>query len=526
MKKINEKGQILIFVSLGFVLLGLFTGLAVDLTRGYLLKARLHRAVDAAAIAAAKILKGQTALEPQATAAACDAAMINGLSCSAPGANILVNFVDKAVPGGANMRFVQITGQASISTTMLRLLSFIGAGDFSTLNVTAFAEAGPERPVDLILALDRSGSMGQSDGTGTQKLVALKISVSEFLNNNFTANDQVGMVSFATRGCGNASGGDSTVDGPCMPDQPLAAVTSGYLTTLVTAVNGMDAAGGTNTMEALRTAGIQINDTFSDPSRATSRKVVLLITDGQPTFMRRSDTGECNTNPASGGGLPPGGPFLNGCLHGVPLWKSPSVWSPTEWPGMFRVSLTAPNSFPCSTRIPPFNFGPSDPELPCGPNTDATVRHYRDVIGATRLSAMQRANTVRGYGPDKVAIFVIAIGKDTSMTDPQSSLDANALCLLARIANDPNSISNCGSVFTTALDGDLHSELKCAMLVSSCINSPGPPSTACFSDPSSCINSSQQQGRVFTVNMAGDVTQQLRDIFGEVAALLKLRLTI
>jgi hypothetical protein len=33
-------------------------------------------------------------------------------------------------------------------------------------------------------------------------------------------------------------------------------------------------------------------------------------------------------------------------------------------------------------------------------------------------------------------------------------------------------------------------------------------------------------GKLFTVDLNGDVTAQLQDIFGQIAAILKLRLTI
>ena len=52
-KKLNEKGQVIIFTTLGFVVLGFFVGMATDGGRGFLLKSELTRTVDAAAIAAA-----------------------------------------------------------------------------------------------------------------------------------------------------------------------------------------------------------------------------------------------------------------------------------------------------------------------------------------------------------------------------------------------------------------------------------------------------------------------------------------
>jgi hypothetical protein len=126
---------------------------------------------------------------------------------------------------------------------------------------------------------------------------------------------------------------------------------------------------------------------------------------------------------------------------------------------------------------------------------------------------MFEANKIRNYGLNggkDVVIFAIAIGKDTYATDPQSSLDANAKCMLARITNDPNSISNCNNIFTTTVDGDTHADLI--------------ENWPCGSGP--CIDSTQEKGKVFTVDVNGNVQTQLQAIFAEVAAILKLRLTI
>jgi hypothetical protein len=128
---------------------------------------------------------------------------------------------------------------------------------------------------------------------------------------------------------------------------------------------------------------------------------------------------------------------------------------------------------------------------------------------------MFEANTIRNYGfagGKDVVVFVIAIGQDLGpgTSNPQSSLDENAKCMLARIANDPGTIGMCNSRYTTTADGDTHADLT--------------QNWPCATGP--CTDSSQQQGRVFTVDVSGNVTAQLNDVFNTVAALLKLRLTI
>ena len=87
MRKLNQKGSVLIFLTLAFALLGTFIGFAVDFGRAYLQKARVSRLVDGAALAAAKVLKGQASYEDVATRAACDSMEMNGAKVAMVGGN-------------------------------------------------------------------------------------------------------------------------------------------------------------------------------------------------------------------------------------------------------------------------------------------------------------------------------------------------------------------------------------------------------------------------------------------------------
>jgi hypothetical protein len=395
------------------------------------------------------------------------------------------------------MEFIQITGRAAVPTTFGRLLSLVASGNYEAVGVTAFAEAGPERPVDLILVLDRSASMDTTDGTGTKKIDALKIAVNRFLDSGFTSDDRMGMVSFAWRGCGDASGDDSTVNGNCTLDKALGT----SINNLKTAVNGLcegSSCGGTNTMEALRTAGDAINAVFSDSTRATSRKAIVLVTDGQPTYIRRFNDAQCKQNPFNGATLPSpgngnsgGGPFTNGCVQGVNS-----------------------NTFTYLRRRP-LTLGGVSIDAPSAQNN---AQLYKDTIRSTRdtiRGALFEANKIRNYGLSggkDVIVFAIAIGNDLgpSTSDPQASMDENAKCLLARIANDSGTVSTCSSVYTTTADGDTHLDLK--------------ENWPCGTGP--CVDSTQQQGKVYVVSVSGSVVTGLDSAFKEIAALLKLRLTI
>ena len=533
MRKLNQRGSFLVFLTLGFALLGTFIGFAVDFGRAYLEKARVSRLIDGAALAAAKVLKGQVAFEPAATRAACDSMLMNGAQVAWTGGNTCsttsgapitatISFFDMPVAGGPDLRAVRIIGTEPVPTTFLRFLGWMAPGDYSTINVVAQAEAGPERPIDLMLVLDRSGSMDATDGTGTMRIASLKSAVNSFLglSNLFSANDRIGMTSFAWRGCGNSSGVDSTA-ATCAPDAALDFATSSYISTLqskVTALSTNSGNGGTNTMEGVRTARPPLAAAFTDPTRATTRKAVLLVTDGQPTFMRRDSASECEHNPILPGNILPApgntGGVSGGCIHGVPSWTSSSSQQYMRRKDFSNLSAAG--------RIP-------------GSGNNAAL--YREVIRCTRSitgcvtnGAMHEANQIRncGYGNSAcaaggahdVVFFAIAIGQP-SASQPQGSLDANAKCMLARMANATDIVTLstgvvetmttvCNGVFTTTVDGDTHADLL--------------QSWPCGTGP--CIDTTQEKGKVFIVDDSGNVTQQLTAVFNEIAAILKLRLVL
>jgi Flp pilus assembly protein TadG len=512
MRRLNQKGSIIIFVTLSFALLGTFVGFAVDFGRAYLEKARISKLVDAAALAAAKALKGQTGFEDEATKAACDSMLMNGApvemtgtgACAAVAGTPMtftVNFFDAPVAGGPPIRHVAVTGTEPMPTTFLRFLGWMTPGDFSTLNVAATAQAAPERPVDLMLVLDRSGSMSVQN-----KFQDMKTAVNAFLDQNFTGNDRIGMISFSNRGCGTSSGGEFTGN-ICVPDVPLTDATSANITMLKNRVNGLDISNLTNTMEALRTARGPMSAVFDDPNRALTRKAVLLVTDGKPTVMRRDNDPQCkrdpqNNNTVSGWNS---GTFSSGCLQ-----------SATSTSGSSASRLT----------------------LASGSQTNVSSSTlFRHVIACTRSlsscnagtnGAMYEANFLRNCGSNNSSctaggahdVIVFAIGIGALSSTPNASFDKNAKCLLARVAN-ANDILNtgtgaldnitnvCSSQLTTG-DGDTYADLQ--------------DSWPCGGGP--CIDTSQEKGKVYIVDTNGNVPAQLQQVFAEIAALLKLRLTL
>ena len=533
MRKLNQKGSFIVFLTLGFALLGTFIGFAVDFGRSYLEKARIARLIDGAALAAAKVLKGQTALESAATRAACDSMLMNGAQvamtsnttcATTSGAPVTatISFFDLPVSGGPPLRAVRIVGSEPVPTTFLRFLGWMIPGDYSKINVVAQAEAGPERPVDLMLVLDRSGSMTSADGTGTTKIASLKTAVNGFLglSNQFSATDRIGITSFAYRGSGNG-GTDSTAT-TCAPDAALDFATSSYISTLQGKVAALNASGGTNTMEGLQTARAPLAAAFADPTRSTTRKAVLLVTDGQPTWMRRNSATACQQNAINPGNTLPvpgntGGPS-GGCLFGVNTWDSSQK---RDWMVRWPVNMSG-----SQLRVP----NPAQGSVGAALYRDI-IRCTRSLTGCVTNGAMYEANQIRncGFGNSActaggahdIVFFAIAIGQDTHTSSPQNSLDANAKCMLARMSNATDIVNAatgvtetlttvCNAKFTTTVDGDTHNDLIEAW--------------PCATGP--CIDATQEKGKVYIVDVTGNVTDQLNLIFQEIASILKLRLVL
>jgi hypothetical protein len=518
MRKLNQRGSFIIWLTLGMALLGTFMGFALDFGRAYLEKARMARLVDAASLAAAKVLKGQPGFQNDATAAACDSMTMNGAPVVMSGATTCaakqgapmtasVEFFDLPVPGGPPVKAVRVTGTEPVPTTFLRFLGWMVPGDFSKINVVARAEAGPERPVDLMLVLDRSGSMGERDqgGSGRRKIDSLKCAMTGqgcagdgFLGENFTQDDHVGMTAFGKRGCGTGGSNEFTGN-TCVPDKVLGS----SISSIISAINALDLSGTTNTMEGLRTGKTQIANAVADPSRAATRKVVLLVTDGQPTALRLDSIAACQKDPLTGSPL--GGPAWtdgSGCY----FVKIGDSTSPGVSQGLDRYRLNTN----CERR-----FGASSIDSNgCGKTTSGTGSPnslYLHQMQAARNAAREEARQIKELGEKSVVIFTIAIGPQTH-PDATARLDANARCLLAAITNDKDMIEDpstnqqlgsCNAVYTTP-DQDPHSDLRGA----------GKPA----------FNPDHEKGKVFIVDLNGDVQTQLQVIFNEIAAILKLRL--
>ena len=280
-KKLNEKGQVIIFTTLGFVVLGFFVGMATDGGRGFLLKSELTRTVDAAAIAAASRITtgGLTA----ATNAACDAARMNGgVDC----ANLDVTQVTVNDAAGNPKDAVQVTGTASTPTIFIRLGNLMGCGNCDVINVQATAVAATGGLVDLAINLDNTGSMAGA------KIANAKIGANALVNallpTSGSSTTLVSMVPF--QGCYHTDPGSPSGSSGCVDSNDYPA-SGGMIVPLVNDAtrlhNGINiltgpGGSGTNVCNGLKETRIRLFQ--SGVSRANSLKFIIQLTDAESNW--------------------------------------------------------------------------------------------------------------------------------------------------------------------------------------------------------------------------------------------------
>ncbi len=282
LKNLNEKGYVLVFTTLMFVLLLFFVGFTTDGGRAYLLKAELTRTIDAAAIAAASRINGGLSA---AQSAACDSARMNGVSNCA---NMTVTQVTVNDAAGNPKESVKVVATASTPTIFLRAGKLLGCGsNCDSINVAASAVAATGGLVDLVINLDDTSSMSGA------KLTAAKSGANALADALVPANStssaaKMAMVPF--RGCYNSNGSNDCKDSGESPSSgSIASLPSGGTNNNLTvhaAINALTGAGGsgTNVCEGLSMARQKLFDSPGTRSRDNAQKFIVLLTDAEYTY--------------------------------------------------------------------------------------------------------------------------------------------------------------------------------------------------------------------------------------------------
>jgi Flp pilus assembly protein TadG len=170
----DRRGNVAMIVAFAIIPLVGALGLATDTSRGYLLKARLSQALDAAALAGSKVFYSPT--RDDDVRKFFDANFPPGFMDSTPNPielDITEDTTDENNPK------LNVTARATIPTTFMRVLGF------EDMSVPAVAQATRSiKALDVVISLDMSGSMEETAG-GEVKIAAARDAAVTFIDTIF-----------------------------------------------------------------------------------------------------------------------------------------------------------------------------------------------------------------------------------------------------------------------------------------------------------------------------------------------------
>ncbi len=171
----DESGASLPIVAAVLIPLMGFVGLGVDASRGYLIKARLGDALDAAVLASAQVI-ADDGNEGQHTGPL-NAALANTFN-----ANFPPGYMGATVELGTAVvdndeETITVSAVATLDTTFMSLFGFESLQIGSETEVTMQTVA-----MDVVLSIDMSGSMGNSDGAGSTRIASARTAAKELVD--------------------------------------------------------------------------------------------------------------------------------------------------------------------------------------------------------------------------------------------------------------------------------------------------------------------------------------------------------
>jgi Flp pilus assembly protein TadG len=178
----DQRGNVLIIVGAAIIPLVGALGLATDTSRGYLVKARLSQAIDAAALAGGKVIYNDDRDDHvlkyfKANFPTSDAAADFGTSFAADFMSADVTLGEPVQSTDEDGRAtLSIEAKATIPTTFMRVLGYD--------EVTVSASTEVTRDIiglDAVISMDMSGSMEETPG-GQSKILAAREAALNFLD--------------------------------------------------------------------------------------------------------------------------------------------------------------------------------------------------------------------------------------------------------------------------------------------------------------------------------------------------------
>lgn len=256
-QKSRRKGAVMLFsvFMIGFVIIP-SVGLAVDVGIIYAVKARLQTSVDGAAVSAARSLSRGLGLGQQQGSATATATKFFNANMPSGWMGIAVPAPTISFPAAPpRSTIVEVTSTVSVPTYFMKVLNV------NSVNVTATA-ASTRRDVNIIMVLDRSGSLANSNSCDD-----LREASKQFVDQFVDGRDRVGMITFGT---------SYRVDFGMAND-----FKSKSGTTLPMMIDNVSCIGGTNSAAAYW-LGYQQLVAINEPG---TLNVILFFTDGKPNTL-------------------------------------------------------------------------------------------------------------------------------------------------------------------------------------------------------------------------------------------------
>ena len=150
----DRRGAIAVFLAIGIVPLIGFVGLATDVARGYMVKAKMHQALDAAGLAGARAI-----LEPDR-----DQEIQQFFNANFPTNYLSANVIGPTILADEAEGRLTLTITATVPTSFMRVLGF----QDMTVNARTVVQRAV-RGMELALVMDNTGSMRSGNKIETMR---------------------------------------------------------------------------------------------------------------------------------------------------------------------------------------------------------------------------------------------------------------------------------------------------------------------------------------------------------------------
>jgi Flp pilus assembly protein TadG len=184
----KEDGMALVLFAVLLVVLGIFAGFAIDAGRLFLVKAQMTKAVDGAALAAARALGSTASATPEKDEAVrifqanFPSGYLGVSSVTDP--TTAADFFSKVYLPADGANIITVKASATLPMTLMRLARF---GDITVRS----SGTARRRQVDLSLAIDCSGSIGSTDW------VTVSAAARRFINSFDGSTDRISVTLFS-----------------------------------------------------------------------------------------------------------------------------------------------------------------------------------------------------------------------------------------------------------------------------------------------------------------------------------------